>query len=227
MDIKKLHSDICSSLCSDLIASSQLNSLPPCWSVNPEGLLLLDEKIYVPDTADLWLHILQYKHDHPISGHFGQNRTMEPVQCEYAWPKLCDSVNSYVKSCTTCMCSKSQRHHPYGLLKQLPIPERPWNSKSMDFIEKLPKSNSFDTILVIPCQAVDLCPDHRYHHIPNASQTVCLPCLLQAWCPFSHNLWLRHGVYLHLFLLAQYSPRYEASLHFWLPPWGRWTDRTH
>ena len=47
------------------------------------------------------------------------------------------------------MHSKSQRHRPYGLLKQLPIPERPWNSISMDFIEKLPMSNSSDTILVI------------------------------------------------------------------------------
>ena len=47
------------------------------------------------------------------------------------------------------MHSKSQRHHPYGLLKQLPIPERPWNSISMDFIEKLPMSNSSNTILVI------------------------------------------------------------------------------
>ena len=47
------------------------------------------------------------------------------------------------------MHSKSQRHHPYGLLKQLPIPERPWNSISMDFIEKLPMSDGSDTILVI------------------------------------------------------------------------------
>ena len=47
------------------------------------------------------------------------------------------------------MCSKSQRHHPYGLLKQLPIPERPWNSISMDFIKKLPMSDGSNTILVI------------------------------------------------------------------------------
>ena len=47
------------------------------------------------------------------------------------------------------MCSKSQRHHPYRLLKQPLIPERPWNSISMDFIEKLPLSNSSDMILVI------------------------------------------------------------------------------
>ena len=47
------------------------------------------------------------------------------------------------------MHSKPQRHRPYGLLKQLPIPEQPWNVISTDFIEKLPPSSGFDTILVI------------------------------------------------------------------------------
>jgi IS30 family transposase len=35
------------------------------------------------------------------------------------------------------------------LLKQLPIPEKPWNSISMDFIEQLPSSSGFTTILVV------------------------------------------------------------------------------
>ena len=47
------------------------------------------------------------------------------------------------------MQSKPQRHKPYRSIKQLPIPERPWNSISMDFIKKLPSSSGFDTILVI------------------------------------------------------------------------------
>ena len=149
MDIEKLHSDICSSLHSNPIASTQLNSPSPCWSINSKGFLLLDKKIYVPDTSDLQLCILQYKHNHPISGHFRQNQIMELVWCEYVWLKLHDSIKSYIQSCTTCMHSKSQRHHPYGLLKQLPIPERPWNSISIDFIKKLPMTDSSDIILVI------------------------------------------------------------------------------
>ena len=40
-------------------------------------------------------------------------------------------------------------HKPYGLLKQLPIPDKPWNSISMDFIEKLPPSSGYTSILVI------------------------------------------------------------------------------
>jgi len=47
------------------------------------------------------------------------------------------------------MRSKPQHHKPYGSLQQLPIPECLWNLISMDFIEKLPSSTGFDTILVI------------------------------------------------------------------------------
>src|SRR5882724_5921510 len=41
------------------------------------------------------------------------------------------------------------RHKPYRLLKQLLIPDKPWNSISMDFIEKLPPSSGCTSILVI------------------------------------------------------------------------------
>ena len=58
-------------------------------------------------------------------------------------------VKDYVWSCTTCAQSKAPHHHPYGLLKQLPILEKPWNSISMDFIEQLPSPSSFTAILVI------------------------------------------------------------------------------
>ena len=47
------------------------------------------------------------------------------------------------------MRNKPQRHKPYGLLKQLPIPIQPWNSISMDFIETLPTSDGCDAILVV------------------------------------------------------------------------------
>src|SRR6266850_1920803 len=58
-------------------------------------------------------------------------------------------VKSYVNSCTNCACNKAPHHKPYGKLKQLPIPDKPWNSISMDFIEHLPAADRFTTILVI------------------------------------------------------------------------------
>jgi len=39
-------------------------------------------------------------------------------------------VKNYWKSCTTCSHTEPMHHKPYGLLKQLLIPEKPWNSIS-------------------------------------------------------------------------------------------------
>ena len=50
------------------------------WSSGALGVgTLTDNRIYIPDSDDLWLCILWFKHDHLISGHFGQNRTLELV----------------------------------------------------------------------------------------------------------------------------------------------------
>src|SRR6266481_3189632 len=65
------------------------------------------------------------------------------------WPSLPEFVKDYCKSCTTCSCTKPQRHKPYGLLKQLPVLEKPWNSISMDFIKQLLSSSGYMSILVI------------------------------------------------------------------------------
>ena len=99
--------------------------------------------------SNLHTRVLQYNHDHILAGHFGQNKTLELLRHGYSWPSLRTDVQQFCKSCVTCMRSKPQRHKHYGSLKQLPIPERPWNSISMDFIEKLLSSSGFDTILVI------------------------------------------------------------------------------
>ena len=58
-------------------------------------------------------------------------------------------VIGYVKLCTSCARSKTPHHKPYGLLKQLPIPNQWWDSISMDFIKQLPASEGFTAILVV------------------------------------------------------------------------------
>jgi hypothetical protein len=151
-DIENLHNDILSALPSDPLAAIHLStseSPDSRWSIDTDGFLRLDGHIYVPDSNDLQLRVLQYKHDHPLSGHFGQNCTLELIRCEYTWPGLRTFVKDYVSSCTSCACAKGPRHKPYGLLKQLPIPEKPGNSILMDFIEQLPASSGFTSIHVV------------------------------------------------------------------------------
>ncbi|SOV07292.1 uncharacterized protein UDID_18776 [Ustilago sp. UG-2017a] len=48
-----------------------------------------------------------------------------------------------------CARYKAPRHRPYGLLQPLATPDRPWGSISLDFIEGLPPSRNYDSILVI------------------------------------------------------------------------------
>ena len=149
MDSEQLHDDIRKSYTSDPITSAHLTPTSDKWTTSDEGLLLLNDRIYVPDVSDLRLRVLKYKHDHPLSGHFGQNKTLELIRREYVWPKMRMFIKDYCNSCTICKRSKPTRHKPYGLLKQLPIPSRPWNSISMDFIEQLPPSLGYTAILVI------------------------------------------------------------------------------
>src|SRR5258706_3732766 len=98
-------------------------------------------------------------------------------------------VKDYVASCATCTHTKSARHKPYGKLKQLPIPSRPWSSISMDFIEQLPASENFSPILVavhhLTKQAIFI-PSHDTVNGPQVAQL------------FLTYVFSKHGVPLHV-----------------------------
>ena len=80
MDTERLHANICSSLQSDLVTLEHLSTnSDPCWVMSPDGLLWLEDWIYIPDTGNLQLCILQYVHDHPLAGHCSQQKTLYQV----------------------------------------------------------------------------------------------------------------------------------------------------
>ena len=151
--------------------------------------LLFDNRIYIPSAGNLRTCIFQYNHDHILARHFGQNKTLELVCHGYSWPSLCADVQQFCKFCVTCMQSKPQRHKPYGSLKQLPIPERPWNSISMDFIEKLPSSSRFDTILVIVNQLTKQAIFIPAHDTIMSTDLACL---------FVLHVFSKHGIPSHV-----------------------------
>ena len=124
MDTERLRADIVSSLQSDPTALVHLSDQTDLqWTTSPNGLLWQDDCIYVPDVGMLQLRILQYAHDHPLSRHFSQSKTLHQVRHHYTWPGLLEFIVHYCKLCTTCVQAKPQQHKPYGLLKQLPVPK--------------------------------------------------------------------------------------------------------
>src|SRR6266436_1521450 len=94
-------------------------------------------------------------------------------------------VKDYVASCATCTHAKSARHKPYGKLKQLPIPSRPWLSISMDFIKQLPASKDFSTILVVVDRLMKQVIFIPSHNTVNALQVAQL---------FLTHVFSKHGV---------------------------------
>ena len=72
MDSEQLHADIIANLASDPLAQKHLSNCSHLgWMYTNDGFLRLDGRIYIPKANDLQLKILQYNHDHVVSGDFG------------------------------------------------------------------------------------------------------------------------------------------------------------
>ena len=81
-----------------------------------------------------------------------------------------EDVQAYVKSCLVCQMDKTERKKAAGLLQPLPIPERPWENISMDFIIGFPKVRDFKSVFVVVDRfskyvvfipASDACPEEK------------------------------------------------------------------
>jgi hypothetical protein len=123
------------------------------WRVDPKGLLRKDDKVYVPTGSALREEILSRCHDDPLGGHFGVEKTTELIGRQFFWPGMREEVDTYVDTCAVCQRNKVKRHRPYGVLNSLPVPSKPWEEISMDFITDLPPCNlkgcTYDAILVV------------------------------------------------------------------------------
>ena len=123
------------------------------WTLSKDGeFLLFKGALYVPDHADVRLDVLCSCHDHRLAGHPGIGKMVSNIRHQFYWPRLVRFITDYVRSCSTCHQSKSVHHKPFGPLRFLPIAIQPWDLISMDFIEGLPLSDGYDTILVIVCR---------------------------------------------------------------------------
>ena len=93
MDINQLHKDIYAAQRSDKHCTAIITNITnpefpdpePQWSLDDQQLLCYDNRICFPNTNDLWLRILLNKHNHLLSGHYGQSKTktMELVRRDY------------------------------------------------------------------------------------------------------------------------------------------------
>jgi len=101
-------------------------------------------------------------------------------------------VSKYVKGCSMCVASNPS-NRKLGLYTPLPIPSRPWESISMDFVGGLPMSRKGH--------------DYLYDVVDHFSKMcVLMPCKKQVIVEktekmFFQNVWVHFGFPTSIFLV--------------------------
>ena len=151
-----------------------------------DGLLFTRSgKVYVPEDRDLWMETVRLHHDTPIPGHPGMEKTLELMQRSYTWPGMPALVKDYVSRCDRCARFKGSNQAPPGKLKLLNTLPGPWKEISANFITDLPKSEGFDSILVVV---------NRF-----SKEVEFIPCnksvsTLDTTKLYLHHVWKHHGL---------------------------------
>lgn len=114
-----------------------------------DGKLLYKGRYVIPRTSRFILSILKEYHDSLVGGHNGDVKTYLRTAQDWYWRGMRKDIESYVRRCDTCQRYKVTQQSPAGLLQPLPIPRLVWDELRMDFIEGLPLSQGFNTILVV------------------------------------------------------------------------------
>ncbi|KAK4394459.1 Transposon Ty3-I Gag-Pol polyprotein [Sesamum angolense] len=106
-------------------------------------------RLYVPKGGDLRKSLVSKCHGTLWAGHLGEERTYALVQRAYYWPQMRDVVETYVCTYLICQQDKVDHQKKAGLLQPLPIPKKPWESVSMDYISGLPKVGDLGSIIIV------------------------------------------------------------------------------
>jgi hypothetical protein len=94
-------------------------------------------------------NLLKEKHSGGLVEHFGHDKMFLKLNSSYFWLGMRINVKRFVDRCIICQHAKGKRQNT-RLYQLLPIPERPWDAVSMDFVLGLPRiQRGFDSISVV------------------------------------------------------------------------------
>ena len=109
-------------------------------------------------------HITKLYHDTPSAGHPGKQKTAELIRHDFFRPGMTVFIFNYVKGCALCQQMKVNTHPTITSLQPIQPTkrDRPFAFVTTDFITALPKSLSYDAMMVVvdhdSTKGVILCP---------------------------------------------------------------------
>ncbi|GJS92509.1 putative reverse transcriptase domain-containing protein [Tanacetum coccineum] len=104
--------------------------------------MCLNNRSWLPRYDDLRTLIMHESHKSKYSVHPGSDKMYQDMKQLYWWPNMKADVATYVSKCLTCLRVKAEHQKPSGLLVQPAIPQWKWENISMDFVTKLPRTQS-------------------------------------------------------------------------------------
>jgi len=120
------------------------------FKVDDQGVLQFQNRICIPDDAEMKKMILEESHRSNLSIHPGATKMYHDLKKLFWWSGLKRDVAQFVYACLIFQKSKVEHQKPTGLLTPLDVPEWKWDSISMDFVTSLPNTlKGHDAIWVI------------------------------------------------------------------------------
>ncbi|GJZ29957.1 reverse transcriptase domain-containing protein [Tanacetum coccineum] len=132
------------------VFAERLHGLDQQMERKGDGSLYFMDRIWVPLVGGVRTVIMDEAHKSRYSVHPGADKMYYDLRDMYWWPGMKRDIATYVSECLTCAKVKAEHQRPSGLLQQPEIPEWKWESITMDFITKLPRTrNGHDAIWVV------------------------------------------------------------------------------
>ncbi|CAL2228445.1 unnamed protein product [Prunus armeniaca] len=84
---------------------------------------------------------MEEAHCSAYSMHLGSTKMYQTLREYYLWSHMKGDIARHVSRCLICQQVKAERQRLSELMQPLPILERKWEHKTLDFIFKLPRTS--------------------------------------------------------------------------------------
>jgi hypothetical protein len=153
-------------------------------------------------------NLLKEKHSGGLAGHFGHDKMFTKLNESYFCPGMRKNIKIFVDRCRICQHLKGRRQN-VRFYQPFPIPKKPLDAISMDFILGLPRTQRvFDSIFVV----VD-----RFSKMAQF-----IPCQNTSDATHIANLFFKEVIRLHVLPRSIVLDRDTKFIgHFWRTLWKK------